>query len=373
MTTQQPDLYHLLDCERDSSQEQIKRSFRKLAMEFHPDRNRDEGAEDRFKEINAAYEVLSDPEKRQRYDRFGMAGVNGNGPQGFADAQGFGGFGDIFDAFFRGTAARRAGPQRGGDLRARLSIDFEDAVFGTEQTISFERTESCADCRASGQAGGGGLDTCRECGGSGEVRRVQQSLFGQFVNVAVCNACRGEGSVITDPCPSCRGRGLKRSKVKRTVKIPAGVDDASQIRITGEGDAGARGGPSGNLYIDLTVKPHKQFKRVDADLVYELPLNIAQAALGTKVEIPTLRGDPVGLELKTGTQHGEIHVIRGQGVPHLRGTGRGDLLVRTHVVTPKRLSKQQREALESLAGSLGTPDIPDESGSFFDRLRDAFA
>jgi molecular chaperone DnaJ len=368
MTTQQ-DPYSVLGVSRDASPEEVKSAFRKLAMEYHPDRNREDGAEARFKEVNAAYEVLSDPEKRARFDRFGHAGAGG---QGFAGFESMGGFGDIFDAFFRGTAARRAGPQRGADLEARLKIDFEESIFGTEQEITFQRTENCADCRGTGQVAGAPRGTCETCQGAGEIRRVQQSLFGQYVNVATCPTCEGEGSVVTDACQTCRGRGRRRVKVTRNVKVPAGIEGGSQLRFVGEGDAGARGGPAGNLYIELQVAPHERFSRRDQDLVYELPLNIAQAALGATVNVPTLDGDEVELELKPGTQHGEVLTIKDRGVPHLRGSGRGNLLVRTHVVTPQKLSADQKELLTKLAESLGTPDVP-EDGSIFERIRGAFS
>ncbi len=369
MTTQQ-DPYSALGVTREATAEDIKSAFRKLAMEYHPDRNKDEGAEDRFKSVNAAYEVLSDPEKRARFDRFGQAG--GGSGQGFAGFESMGGFGDIFDAFFRGTAARRAGPQRGGDLEARLTIDFEDSIFGAEQEITFHRTQNCTDCRGSGQRDGADRDTCEVCQGNGEIRRVQQSLFGQYVNVAACPTCQGEGSVVTDACPTCKGEGHRRLRVTQHIKVPAGVENGSQIRFAGEGDAGAHGGPSGNLYIELHVEPHERFTRVDRDLVYEIPLNIAQAALGTTTQIPTIDGDDVDLELKPGTQHGEIHTIDGRGVPHLRGSGRGNMLVRTHIVTPDKLSDDQKALLLQLAETLGTPEVPTE-GSLFDRIRGAFS
>jgi molecular chaperone DnaJ len=369
----QRDLYEVLGVSRDAPAAEVKRAFRRLAMEYHPDRNKEPDAETRFKEVNAAYEVLSDPEKRSRYDRFGLAGVGGAGAQGFSGFEGFSGFGDIFDAFFRGTATRRAAPQRGSDLQARLNISFEEAVFGAEKEITYDRTEACSECRGTGQVRGSERGTCPECQGSGELRRVQSSLFGQFVNVTTCGTCRGEGSVVTDPCRTCRGRGQRRRSVARKVKIPAGVDHGSQIRLTGEGDGGARGGPAGNLYVDLQVQPHEHFKRIEDDLVYDLPLNVAQAALGSKVVVPTLDGEEIDLELKPGVQHGDVHVARGYGVPHLRGAGRGDLLVRLHVVTPTRLTEEQREIMQQLSEMLGTPDVPKGNGNgFFDRLRDAF-
>jgi molecular chaperone DnaJ len=369
MTTQ-TDLYDLLGVARDASQEEIKRAFRKLAMQYHPDRNAAEDAEDRFKEINAAYEVLSDPDKRAKYDRYGAAGL-GNGAQGFAGFDSFGGFGDIFDAFFRGTAARQAGPQRGADLRARMTLDFSEAVFGVERALEYDRVEQCADCRGRGQASGQPLATCAECNGTGEIRRVQQSLFGQFVNVASCGRCHGEGRVVTDPCLTCSGRGARRVSVKRTVKVPAGVQDGQTLRISGEGDAGQRGGPAGSLYVELDVRPHERFEREDDDLVLYLPLNIAQAAIGTTVEVPTLDGESEQIEILPGTQHGHTFTLKGLGVPRLRGNGRGDLQVRVEVVTPTRLTDDQRRLLEQLADSLGT-QVEGRSG-FFDRLRDAFS
>lgn len=369
----QADLYEMLDVQRDASQEEIKRAFRKLAMEYHPDRNQEDGAEDRFKQINAAYEVLSDPEKRGVYDRHGMAGLGGNGQHGFAGFEDFGGFGDIFDAFFRGTGTRRAGPQRGADLRTTMAIDFADAVFGIERELEYQRVERCEQCRGSGSKAGSQPGVCGECDGAGEVRRAQRSVFGQFVNVATCARCEGTGELVTDPCETCRGRGAYRTKVQRTVKIPAGVDDGSQIRLTGEGEAGTRGGPVGHLYIDLRVAPHDRFLRERDDLIYELPLNVAQAALGAEVEVPTLEGDVVLLNIDPGTQHGRVFTIRDRGVPHLRGSGRGDLLVIVHVVTPTGLNTEQRELLEELSAVLGDPELPSDRQSFFERVRDAFS
>lgn len=373
MSTSQTDLYEVLGVPRDASQDAIKRAFRKLAMQYHPDRNKDADAETRFKEVNAAYEVLSDPERRNRYDRFGMAGVNGDGQHGFTGFDDLGGFGDIFDAFFRGTGTRRAGPQRGTDLRATFTITFSEAVFGTEREIEYDRTQLCDTCRGSGSQPGSQPGTCPDCNGRGEIQRMQRSVFGQFVNVATCQRCEGTGQIVTDPCTNCRGHGSYRARVKKVVDIPAGVDDGAQIRITGEGDAGLRGGPAGNLYVELRVRPHDTFHREGTDLVYDLPINIAQAALGAEIEVPTLDGEPESVHIEPGTQHGKIVAVRGRGVPHLRGTGRGDLLVRVHVVTPTKLSDDQQTLLRQLADSLGTPAVPAEGGSFFNRIRDAFS
>ena len=368
-------LYATLGVERDASREEIKRAFRKLAMEYHPDRNRADEAESRFKEISAAYDVLSDPEKRTRYDRFGMAAVNGGGQHGFSGFEGFGGFGDIFDAFFRGTTTRRPGPQRGSDRRATLTISFEDAVSGAEREIEFERIARCEGCRGSGAAPGTRSVACPECDGKGEIHRVQESLFGRFVNSAFCARCGGDGEVVSDPCNDCRGRGIRKSTVKRVVNVPAGVDEDQQIRLSAEGDAGLRGGPAGHLYLDIEIAPHEQFTRQGDHLVYNLPLNPAQAALGTAVEVPTIEGEPVLLEVPAGTQPGAVFTVNARGVPHLRRSGRGDLLVRTHVVTPTKLSNEQRELLERLAESLGTPALPEEDaqGGLFERIREAFS
>ena len=370
------DLYATLGVNRDASQEEIKRAFRKLAMEYHPDRNQADEAESRFKEISSAYDVLSDPERRTSYDRFGMAGVNGGGGQhGFSGFEGFGGFGDIFDAFFRGTTTRRPGPQRGSDRRATLTISFEDAVFGAEREIEFERIARCEECRGSGAAPGTRPVACPECDGKGEIHRVQESLFGRFVNSALCARCGGDGEVVSEACTVCRGRGIRKSTVKRVVNAPAGVDEDQQIRLSGEGDAGLRGGPAGHLYLDIEIAPHEQFTRQRNNLVYNLPLNPAQAALGTEVEVPTLDGEPVLLEVPPGTQPGTVFTVKARGVPHLRGSGRGDLLVHTHVVTPTKLSDEQRELLERLAESLGTPALPEEDapGGLFERIREAFS
>ena len=378
MPTQQRDFYEVLGVPRTASQEEIKKAYRRLAMQYHPDRNPSPEAEERFKEINRAYEVLSDPEKRAAYDRFGHAGVDGGaGATGFEGFNPFEGFGDIFDAFFGGTRARRRrGPVRGADLRYDLEISFEEAAFGTEKEIEFSRYEVCSECRGRGAAAGTDLATCPDCNGVGEIRRTASSIFGQFVNVMTCGRCGGEGRIIVRPCPRCRGSGRERVTRRLVVRIPPGVDSGSQIRLSGEGEAGLRGGPRGNLYVVVTVAPHPQFTRVDEHLLYELPINIAQAALGTTVRIPRLEpGEELELEIPPGTQSGDEFIIRGAGVPRLRGGGRGDLVVRVTVVVPEQLTDEQRELLEKLARTMGTPTLPrrDRKKSLFERLRDAVA
>ncbi len=387
MTTQR-DYYEVLGVRRDADAETIKRAFRKLAMKYHPDRNPNKDAAEQFKEINEAYEVLSEPERRARYDRFGHAGVRDGIGQDFGAA----GFGSIFDAFFGGLGRRR-GPQRGADLRATMTIEFEEAAFGCDREIEVERTELCDLCRGTGAAEGARPEACPTCGGSGEVRRSQQSLFGQFVSVSACGRCSGSGHVVAEPCRQCRGAGRERRHRTLLVKVPAGVDDGSQIRLTGEGDAGALGGDAGNLYIALQVKPHPQFQRRGDDLVYVLTVNVAEAALGADVAVPLIDGGAT-VRLPAGVQSGHSVVLRAKGVPHLRGGGRGDQIVLVEVVTPTRLTDQQRRLLEELGASLSDDNLPspDERGfveragdlaaqrwdagggdrGLFDRIRDAF-
>jgi molecular chaperone DnaJ len=376
MATTQRDLYEVLGVGRSATADELKKAYRKLAMQFHPDRNKESDAADRFKEVNHAYEVLSDNAKRERYDRFGHAGVDGGaGPQGFDGfSNNFEGFGDIFDAFFGGSRSgrRRSGPTRGADLRYSLDLAFEEAVFGAEKEITYKRAETCAECTGTGAAPGTEPEVCGTCSGAGEIRRAQQSVFGQFVNVTACPRCKGEGRVIASPCVQCRGVGLQRNDRTIKVTIPRGVDNGSQIRITGEGEGGPRGGGAGNLYVVLNVKPHKLFERVEDHILYELPVNMAQAALGATVTIPTLDGEE-DVEIPAGTQSGDDFALRGHGVPHLRGAGRGDMIIRATVVVPDELTDEQRALLEQLAETLGTPALPKRQKSFFERLRDAVA
>ncbi len=371
MATTKRDYYEVLGVSRDATPEVVKKAFRRLAMKHHPDRNKSQDASERFKAINEAYEVLSDPERRAMYDRFGHAGAESPlGARGF-EGFGFGGFGDIFDAFFGGTTARRRAPRRGADLRQRVMLTFEEAAFGCEKTIEVSGVEVCSRCNGLRAESGTEPERCANCGGTGELRRVQQSIFGQFVNVATCDRCGGEGRVVAHPCRACRGSGHEKRTRRLQVKFPAGIDDGAQMRLSGEGEVGLYGGPRGSLYLHVSVKPHRLFQRDGDDLIYHLELNIAQAALGDEVEIPTLDGaEP--LRIQAGTQSGEVFVLRGRGVPHLRssGRGRGDLLVRAQVVTPKDLTPEQKQLLAELAESLGTPISPDDKG-LLDRIKDA--
>ncbi|MCC6381977.1 MAG: molecular chaperone DnaJ [Dehalococcoidia bacterium] len=377
MATQQRDYYEVLGVDRAASPQDLKKAYRRLAMEYHPDRNPSPDAAERFKEINRAYEVLSDPEKRPIYDRFGHAGVEGAGagPQGFEGFSNFEGFGDIFDAFFGGNGrrgGRRRGPARGADLRYNLHLTFEEAVFGVEKEIEFNRPERCDRCDGRGTEPGTDLATCPDCNGAGEIRRAQQSIFGQFVNVATCPRCQGNGRVVQDPCTQCRGIGLQKKTRRISVKVPAGVEDGAQIRLSGEGEAGAHGGDYGNLSVVLSVAPSPIFERVEDHILYDLPVNIAQAALGARVSIPSLEGE-MEFEIPAGTQSGEDFVLRSKGIPHLRGSGRGDMVVRVHAVVPEELSDEQRDLLEQLARTMDTPVLPKKGRGFFERLRDAVA
>lgn len=350
------DYYETLGLERGANDEEIRRAFRRKAMEFHPDRNKTPGAEDRFKEINEAYQVLSDQEQRARYDRFGHAGVNGGSERPFDGFDPFGGFGDIFDTFF-GSGGRTANqPRPGEDISQRITLSFEEAVFGCERDIELNRVEPCHHCSGAGNEPGTPITTCRTCSGTGQVRRAQRSVFGQFAVTTPCSACNGSGRAIATPCSNCRARGMERRRRTRTVTIPAGIADGMQVRITGEGDAGANGGPPGNLYVQVRVQEHPVFVRDEDDLVLPMGINIAEAALGATRPVPTLEGGDVNLEIPAGTQSGSFFRMRGLGVPRLRRDGRttgrrGDIRVVVNVEVPERLNKYQRKLLGDLAYS----------------------
>jgi molecular chaperone DnaJ len=353
MATTERDLYEVLGVERGASDAEIKRAFRKLAQQWHPDVNAEPDAQQRFKEINDAYQVLSDPERRQRYDMFGRAGVDGGGGAGGAGFEGFGGFSDIFDAFFGGAAgggsARRGRPQPGADLRYDLRITFEEAIQGTDKEIEFRVLDRCETCHGSGAKAGTDPVTCPQCQGRGEIRSVRQTMLGQMVNVSACPRCGGEGRIVETPCETCKGDGRTERKRALRVTIPAGIDEGHQIRLTNEGEAGPRGGPAGSLYVAVHVAPHASLKRDGTELYYEASVSIAQAALGTRITVPTVDGDEE-VEIKPGTQPDTEIRLRGKGAPHLRRSGsRGDLHVLVDVQVPTRLSKKQRELLEAYA------------------------
>lgn len=346
------DFYEVLGVSRDAADEDIKKAFRKLAFECHPDRNREDGATERFKEVNEAYEILSDANKRAAYDRYGhddAGGFFGRGFEGFD----FGGFGDIFEAFFggAGTTTRRA-PQRGNDLRYKISISFEEAALGCAKEIEITRTEVCSTCSGTGSKPGSQPSRCPGCDGSGQIRRVQRSIFGQFMNTSVCSQCYGEGRIITDPCRDCKGTGMQKQQRRISVNVPAGVDDSNGIRLNGQGDAGSRGGSPGNLYVVLSVARHEFFTREGDNVLFELPVNFAQAALGTEVEVPTLYGKS-RLKIPPGSQTSKVFRLKDKGIAHLHRGGRGDQLVELLVITPESLTREQRQLFEELEKSLG--------------------
>lgn len=362
------DYYEVLGVDRNADQNTIKKAFRRLATQYHPDVNKTPEAEAKFKEINEAYQVLNDDQKRAAYDRFGHAGLEGsfNG-----DFSGFSDIGSIFEEFFNfGTSgrSRRNAPRRGADLRADITLTFEQAAFGTDYKLEVPRMETCDRCDGSGAEPGSSPVRCSTCGGSGEVQRRQQSpLFGMVVTTTTCPTCGGSGEIIPTPCTKCNGG--KRIRKTRTldVKIPAGVDDGTRIKLTGEGESGQLGGPPGNLYVVINVEPHEIFVRDEFDLHLELPISITQAALGTTVQVPLLDGGQEQLEIPAGTQTGKTFRKRGLGIPRLQRSGRGDLLVTVRVETPTHLTSEQEELLRKLSQSFDE-EVAEPHKSFLDRI-----
>lgn len=375
------DYYEVLGVDRNASEADIKKAFRKLARQYHPDVNPgDKKAEAKFKEINEAYEVLSDQQKRAQYDQFGHAAFGQGGADGGAGGFGgfggfggadFGGFGDIFDMFFGGGGGqRRRGPAKGADLRYNLEITFEEAAFGLEKDITIPRTEKCKKCQGSGAAPGTSPKTCPKCKGTGQIQFTQSTPFGRFVQSTVCDECHGDGKVVDTPCPECSGSGLVRKMRQIHIKIPAGVDNGSRVRVTGEGEPGERGGPSGDLYVFIKVKPHKIFTREGNDVISEIKISFPQAALGDSVLVSTLDGK-VELKIPEGTQSGTFFRLRNKGIPDVHGYGRGDHHVKVTVVTPNKLTDEQKKILRDFAETLGENPAGVEKG-FFEKVKDAF-
>ncbi|TEB11526.1 molecular chaperone DnaJ [Pelotomaculum propionicicum] len=369
------DYYEVLGVAKGASMDEIKKAYRKLARQYHPDANPDNpNAEARFKELSEAYMVLSDPEKRSNYDRYGHAGVDGQGFGGFNGFGDFGGLGDIFDMFFGGGGRRRSGPEKGADIRSDLEITLKEAAFGLEREIKVPRTESCSTCGGSGAAAGTRPSTCSACNGTGQVQFAQNTPFGRVVQSHTCDRCRGTGKIIEKPCPTCRGTGQTRRTRSISVKVPAGVDNGSRLRVSGEGEAGLRGGPRGDLYVYIHVKPDRVFKRDGDDLICEMPISFVQAALGDELEIPTLEGT-AKLKIPEGTQSGTVFRMRGKGVPNVSGYSRGDQHVVVRVVTPTKLSDKQKTLLKEFSnlGGEHTKNInPGADKSFFEKMKDAF-
>jgi molecular chaperone DnaJ len=367
------DYYEILGVPRTASADELKAAFRKLARQYHPDVNKEADAEERFKELNEAYAVLSDDQRRAAYDRYGHAGVRGPGGSApdfnvdfsdFADI-----FGDLFGfGFGRSAARQRNAPRRGADLQYQVDLTFEEAVFGVEREISITRDEPCRTCNGSGAEPGSSPVRCPTCNGAGEVRQVRQTILGSMVQVSTCPQCHGQREIINNPCRTCSGRGVETRTRQKVVGIPAGVDTGTQIRLAGEGQPGINGGPSGHLFIAINVKPHKFFRRRENDILLDLTINIAQATLGAEVEIPTVDGAEK-LKIPSGTQPGKVLNLKGKGVPRLRSNGRGDQKVIVNVQVPTSLTTEQHKLFEQLSATMGGEARPQER-SFLDWLKE---
>ena len=376
------DYYEVLGVDKSADEQTLKKAYRKLAMKYHPDRNPgDKEAEEKFKEINEAYEVLSDSTKRQTYDQFGHAGMNGQGGfggQGFG-GQGFGGFEDIFGDMFGdifgggfggGGRPRRRGPERGADMRQSIQITFEEAAFGKKTSIKVNRSEECSECHGSGAKAGTSKKTCPTCNGAGEVRTVQRTPFGNIASSRTCSTCEGEGEVVESPCTKCGGKGSTRKVKTIEVDIPAGIDDGQMIKLAGQGELGSTGGPRGDLYIAVSVKNHSLFTREGYDIYFDMPITFAQAALGDEIEVPTLDGK-VKYSIPEGTQTGTVFRLREKGIPKLRGNNRGDQYVKVVVDTPKKLNDKQKELLREFAKECGE-EVHEKKTTFGQKIENMF-
>lgn len=368
------DYYEVLGVARSASDTELKQAYRKLARQYHPDANPgNKEAEEKFKEVSEAYDVLSDPDKKARYDQFGHAGTDPNQAGGFSGD--FSGFGDIFDMFFGGGggAQRRNGPQRGADLRYDMTLTFEEAIFGAEKEIQVPRHENCPDCHGSGAAPGTHPTTCSQCNGSGQVKVTQRTMFGQTQTVRPCTACNGEGKTVSTPCKTCNGQGKVRKVRTIKINVPAGSENGLNLRLSGDGETGVKGGPPGDLYVVLYVKPHKFFERDGNDIFCEIPITFVQAGLGAEIEVPTLDGN-VKMKVPEGTQTSTVFRLKGHGVPYRRGSGRGDQHVRVIVSTPTKLTEKQKQVLKEFGEvtpehqQMGKKSLFDK---FKENLRDA--
>jgi molecular chaperone DnaJ len=370
ITVSKRDYYEVLGVARNATQAEIKKAFRKLAREYHPDVNPDSEAEQKFKEINEAYEVLSSERKRANYDRFGRPeGPRGFG--GFEDFEDIFGFGDIFDSFFgeRRTTTRQPRAERGDDLRYDLQITLEEAAFGAEKEIEVPRTEICPDCKGSGARSKSDIKTCPTCRGEGSVQQVQNSVFGRFVNITTCPRCHGRGKIIVNPCPTCRGEGRVKRVRRISVKVPIGVKSGSRVRLPNEGESGRLGGSPGDLYVFFYIEPHPIFERQGDDIICEVGITFPQAALGDKIKVPTLRGEET-INIPAGTQTGDVFALKGKGIPHLQQYGSGDEYVKVRVITPTKLSQRERELFLELAKLKGQKLKPNNEKGLFNRIKD---
>ncbi len=367
------DYYEVLGVPRSASADEIKNAFRSLARKFHPDVNKAHDAEEKFKEINEAYGILSDPQKRSAYDRMGFAGVNTNGVPDYSNIDlsdlleglfGFGGFG----GFGGGRGRSRNAPRKGADISTHLRLAFEEAVFGAEKEIEITRDERCSICKGTGAEPGTNKVTCPSCNGTGELRETRQTLLGAMVQVVTCSRCNGTGQFIPTPCHNCKGRGVERTTIKKHISIPAGIDNGVQMRIMNEGQPGINGGPNGNVYVEMEVTPHKYFRRNGNDILLDLDINPAQAALGDEIEVPTLEGNEK-LRIPAGTQPGRMFRLKNKGVPVLQRNQRGDEVVTVNIQIPTTLSEEQKELFEKLGQSLGT-EIKIQERGFFDKIKE---
>ena len=373
------DYYEVLGVQKGASEEEIKKAYKKMARKYHPDLNPgDKDAEEKFKEVNEAYEVLSDAEKKARYDQFGFAGVDPNfgaGGGGYGGGAGFdfGDLGDIFGSFFGGgfgggqTRRNPNAPQRGESIRMNLTISFEEAAFGCEKELGLDRYESCETCHGSGAAPGTSPETCPDCGGSGVVQTRRQTPMGVFASTAPCSRCGGRGKIIKEPCKDCRGSGMVRRRRKIQASVPAGIDNGQTISIRGQGHAGKNGGPAGDLLVTITVRPHELFRREGTSVLCEAPITFPQAVLGAELEIPTIDGK-VKYDIPEGTQSGTTFRLKGKGIPALNGRGRGDQYVTVYIETPRNLNREQKEALKKFAEAVGENNY-EERKSFFRKFK----
>jgi molecular chaperone DnaJ len=373
MTTSKRDYYEVLGVAREATPEDLKKAFRKQALKFHPDRNKEADASDRFKEVNEAYQVLSDPKRKAQYDQFGHQGVNGQAGRGFDGFEGFGGFGDIFDSFFGGSTGQAA--TRGADLEFQINVSFRDAAFGVPRELELNRMERCERCNGGKAEPGTDVVECSTCHGEGKVRRTQRTFFGQFQQVTACPTCQGEGQTVKTACKQCSGRGTERNVRKIEVQIPAGVEHGTRLIVHGEGESAGQGNGNGDLYVHIGVQRDKVFARRGNDVMMTADVNMAMAALGGIINVETLDGTH-DIDVKPGTQSGSVARIKGAGIPHMGTSGRrGDQLVELKVVTPKNLDERQAALLQELAESFGLERVGESSDSgagIFDRFKDAF-
>lgn len=366
------DYYEVLGVSKGASKEEIKKAYRKLARKYHPDVNKEEGTDEKFKEVKEAYEVLSNDQKRAQYDQFGHEGPQSQGFGGFGGGEDFGGFGDIFDMFFGGGRRRDPNaPQQGNDLQYSMTLDFEEAIFGKETDIHIPKEENCSTCNGSGAKPGTTPDTCSHCNGSGQLNVEQNTPFGRVVNRRVCHHCQGSGKIIKEKCSTCGGQGKVKTRKKIHISIPAGIDDGQQIRVAGQGEPGINGGPAGDLYVIIQIKSHEFYQREGDHIFCEMPLTFTQAALGDEIEVPTVHGK-VKLKVPAGTQTGKTFRLKGKGVPNVRGYGHGDQHIKIRIITPTNLSERQKELLREFNEISGNQPADEHEDSFFQRVKRAF-